>query len=78
MSLRYFGMETPRTLSLPVSGRGPTTLNSVNLASEKEVLKLNGARLIPAADAYPSTSPEVYAFSRYEAKTNLFRIYLGK
>jgi Tol biopolymer transport system component len=76
LSLRYFGMQTPRTLSLPVSARGPTALNAINLASEKEVLKLKGARLLPAGDAYPSTSPEVYAFSRYGAKTNLFRIYL--
>ena len=77
-SLRYFGMQNPATLSLPVGERGPTALNSINFASEKDVLTLKGARLIQGVDAYPSTSPEVYAFARHGAKTNLFRIYLSK
>jgi eukaryotic-like serine/threonine-protein kinase len=76
LSLRYFGMQLPQTLVFPLKSGKPTALNSINLGSEEQIAKLNGARMINREDVFPGPSPDVYAFTLRGAKSNLFRIYL--
>ena len=44
------------------------------LPSEQEILKLPGARLIPASDVAPGPTADIYAFTRVTVQRNLYRI----
>jgi Tol biopolymer transport system component len=78
LSLRYFGMQAPATLVLPLKAGRPVALNSINLGSEEQIGKLPGARLISREDVFPGPSPNVYVFTQRGAKSNLFRIYFAQ
>lgn len=43
-------------------------------ASEREILKLPGARVIPATDVAPGPTADVYAFQRESVQRNLYRV----
>ena len=44
------------------------------LPSEKEILKLPGARVIPLGNVEPCPTADTYAFTRQSVQRNLYRI----
>jgi len=44
------------------------------LPSEREILKLPGARVIPSTDVTPGPTADVYAFTRESVQRNLYRV----
>jgi len=46
------------------------------LPSEREILKVPGARLIPSSDVAPGQTADIYAFTRESVQRNLYRVPL--
>ena len=66
-----------RTYVLPVlPGKVFPHLPTDGFHSEKEIAAFPGVRVIEAADVWPGSSPDVYAFSRQDVYRNLYKIQL--
>jgi hypothetical protein len=44
------------------------------IPSEQEILKLPGARVLPASDVVPGLTADIYAFTRESVQRNLYRV----
>ena len=78
MALKFFGLQTQKTVVLPYRSDRP--LESIwpkGLNSETDVAANPGARVLNARDAFPSVSaPSAYLFWRPSTQSNLYRIPL--
>ena len=69
-------VERPwQTVVLPLSpGRALPEGFTKDFATEREIAKLPGARVIPSTDVAPGPTVDIYAFTRETVQRNLYRI----
>ncbi|MCI0402424.1 MAG: protein kinase, partial [Acidobacteria bacterium] len=76
LSLRYFGIQSQKTLLLPLPPGAPLPPSLVKARSEADLIRLPGAVILPETHVFPGPERSTYAFSRTGAFTNIYRIIL--
>ena len=78
VSLRYFGLDSKKTLAITTSPGTPPPAFVKDAPSEEELRRIPGVHLIDDDSVYPGSTRDRYVTARQSAKTNLFRIYLSE